>query len=84
MEISPIAGIRVMPVAKVPPADHNLSAVFDIESSARSADDTWSGDARKSSGGQDDEFDDPIAFGETDAISAQLDDTSTRRISFFA
>ena len=53
MEIAPIAGIRVMPVRKVPPKDPSLSAVFDINLS-RSREDSYSGNG-KSTGGQDDE-----------------------------
>jgi hypothetical protein len=40
MEISPIAGIRAMPVVKVPPADPELSALFEIENSAGPGDDS--------------------------------------------
>jgi hypothetical protein len=57
MEISPIAGIRAMPVVKVPPADPELSALFDIENSAGPGDDSYSGSGKKASGGQDDEAD---------------------------
>ncbi len=55
MEISPIAGIRVMPVVKVPPADSDLSRVFDIQNSSKPDEDTYSGSGKKASGGQDDE-----------------------------
>jgi hypothetical protein len=58
MEISPIAGIRVMPVVKVPPADSDLSRVFDIENSSKPDEDTYSGGGKKASGGQDDENED--------------------------
>jgi hypothetical protein len=55
MEISPISGIRAMPVVKVPPADSEISRVFDVEDSSGPGDDTYSGNGRKASGGQDDE-----------------------------
>ena len=55
MEISPISGIRVMPVVKAPPAESNLSRVANIDNSANPGDDTYSGSGKKSAGGQDDE-----------------------------
>ena len=57
MEISPIAGIRAMPVVKVPPADTELSALFEIENSAGPGDDSYSGSGKKAGGGQDAESD---------------------------
>ena len=53
MEIAPIAGIRIMPMPKVSPANPGLSGVFDIELS-RAQEDSYSGN-NKSTGGQDDE-----------------------------
>ncbi|HUV71344.1 MAG TPA: hypothetical protein VMW15_16930 [Terracidiphilus sp.] len=58
MEISPIAGIRVMSVVKIPPADSDLSRVFDVENSSRPDEDTYTGSGKKAAGGQDDEDDD--------------------------
>jgi len=55
MEISPIAGIRAMPVMKVPPANSGLSKVFDIENSSKPGDDSYSGSGKKAAGGEDDE-----------------------------
>ncbi|HEV2173770.1 MAG TPA: hypothetical protein VGT08_00125 [Terracidiphilus sp.] len=55
MEISPITGIRAMPVMKAPPAGPELSALFDIENSAGPGDDSYSGSGKKATGGQDDE-----------------------------
>ena len=78
MEIGPIPGIRVMPVAKVPPVEQELSAVFDIGATAREVDEAWSGDGGKSSGGQDDEADD--FFAEDDAEPGD----HARRVNFFA
>ena len=65
MEISPIAGIRAMPVMKVPKADPELSAVFDIENFARIQDDSYSpNDARSGSGMEEDldEFDELVEY----------------------
>jgi hypothetical protein len=58
MEISPIAGIRAMPVMKTPPADSDLSRVLDIEKPSQPADDSYSGSGKKAAGGQDDENED--------------------------
>jgi hypothetical protein len=55
MEISPIAGIRAMPVMKVPKADPELSAVFDIENSSKPGDDSYTGSGKKAAGGEDDD-----------------------------
>lgn len=67
MEISPIAGMRAMPVVKVPPADPELSPLFDIENSAGPRDDSYSGSGKNATGGQDDEADEL-----EDGIEAEL------------
>jgi hypothetical protein len=53
MEIAPIPGIRTVQAVKAPPSDGRLSSVFDIENSSGPGDDTYSGNGRKASGGQD-------------------------------
>jgi hypothetical protein len=78
MEIGPVAGIRVLPVAKVPPVERGLSAVFDIEATAREVDDAWSGEGGKSSGGQDDATDD--IFAEDDVEPGE----APRRVNIIA
>ncbi len=55
MEISPITGMRILPVVKVPPADAGLSKVFDIENSSQAGDDSYSGSRKKAAGGEDDD-----------------------------
>jgi len=50
MEISPISGIRAMPVVKVPPADSDLTRVLDVEDSFRPGDDNYSGSGGKAAG----------------------------------
>lgn len=57
MEIAPIPGIRSLPVMKSPPAEADLSRVFDIVNSSKPDDDTYSGSNKKGTGGQDDEAD---------------------------
>ena len=59
MEISPIAGIRNLPVARTPPVDTELAGVFDIENFARIGDETYTPGGSKSAGGSEDEFDEP-------------------------
>lgn len=52
MGISPIPGIRSLPVTKAQRADGEVSRVFDIENSSRADDDTYSGSDKKGAGGQ--------------------------------
>ena len=93
MEISPIAGIRALPVVKAPPADPELTAVFDIDSSARIDEETWTPSDRKfSRGSEDDCSDDPLEEqqeagdlgGEPETGSSQSSVAERKQISFFA
>ena len=84
MEIGPISGIRVLPAVKVPPADSDLSRVFDIENSAKPGDDTYSGSGKKSSGGQDDESEEIDQGGEESSGAPAPEDGSTGQVNFFA
>jgi hypothetical protein len=79
MEISPIAGIRAMPVMKVPPAETELSAVFDIENSSKPGDDSYSGSGKKAAGGEDEEAADLEEGGEQTA-----EDGQGTQVNFFA
>jgi hypothetical protein len=60
MEIAPISGIRIMPVAKVSQAGSKLLAVFDINALALSGEDSYKGNGRSASGGQDNENEDDL------------------------
>lgn len=82
MEIAPISGIRVMPVAKVPPADSKLSAVFDINALALTGQDTYKGSGRNSSGGQDNEDEDDLLVDEDEETAGGR--RRTGGISIFA
>jgi hypothetical protein len=93
MEISPIAGIRAMPVVKAPPADTELTAVFDIDNSARTGDETWTPSNSKSGRGSEDdgsedefeEFEDATELEEeTSPRVFAAEKTEGRQISFFA
>ena len=55
MGISPIAGIRSLPVTKITRVDGEVSRVFDIENSSRPDDDSYSGNNKKGAGGQSNE-----------------------------
>ena len=93
MEISPIAGIRAMPVVKAPSADPELTAVFDIDNSARIGDETWTPSDKKSGrGGEDDGTDEELdEFEDSADLEAEphtevsaADQSQARQISFFA
>ena len=84
MEISPIPGIRSMPVVKVPPADSDLSRVFDIENSSKPGDDTYSGSGKKSAGGQDDETENLEESREVESPPPVPDDQPSAQINYFA
>jgi hypothetical protein len=78
MEISPITGIRAMPVMKSPPADPELTALFDIENSAAKS-------ARGSEDdGSEDEFDDLADEDEVESTRQPVGKNPSRQISFFA
>ena len=82
MEISPIPGIRALPVMKTPPVDPRLTGVFDIADSSGPGDDSYSGSGKKAAGGQDDEADD---VEETTETEPQTPEEGTRTgINFFA
>ncbi len=89
MEISPIPGIRAMPVVKTPPADSEMLAVFDVEAPARMGDDGYTPSEEKHATADDNEE----AEGES-AEAADSDETGRAtpaipadtegKISFFA
>jgi hypothetical protein len=84
MEISPISGIRAMPVVKVPPADSDLTRVLDVEDSFRPGDDNYSGSGGKAAGGQDDETDEPEGGVEAEAAAHPTQDGRGAQVNFFA
>jgi hypothetical protein len=83
MEISPIAGIRAMPVMKVPPAEPGLPAVFDIENSSKPGDDSYSGGGKKAPGGEDDEGVD-LEGGEAEDGGRGAGNGRSSQIDYFA
>jgi hypothetical protein len=88
MEISPIAGIRAMPVVKSRPADPELTPLFDIEGTSRMADETWSPCATKPARGSEDtdgeDDTDDLEGGDDGETGRQpVANDRTRAISFF-
>ena len=84
MEISPIPGIRALPVMKTPPVDPQLSGVFDIENSSAPGDDSYSGGGKKAAAGQDNEADNLEATTELESQADTQADDPASGISLFA
>jgi len=56
MDIAPISGIRVLPAPKAQ-LDSLLAPVYDVNATAWSGEDSYNGQSRASSGGQDEDND---------------------------
>lgn len=84
MEISPIAGIRVMQTLKAPPVDAGLTALFDIEAIGRTGDDRYSGGAKKAAGAEEDDEEELAPETDSELSADQAVDKSTSGISYFA
>jgi len=88
MEISPIAGIRVTPVPKSRPADPELTAFFDIESTARPGDDTYTASGKKAAGAEESDEaeaeDSEEIADDGEHSSSSPSDKPASRINFFA
>jgi len=90
MEISPISGVRAFP-AKVPAADAKHWAVFEIEDSARTGDETYSPGGGKSQEDEDQYEEtapeaeiEPESEVEPDFKMLAADNGIARKVSFFA
>lgn len=82
MEISPIAGVRVLPLMKIQRPESEVSAIFDIENSSKAGDDTYSGSGRKAAGGQDeDDLDDDF---EAESAAHPREYGPAAKINFYA
>jgi hypothetical protein len=84
MEISPVAGIRAVPVVKARPADHELLALFDIESSTGPGNDSYSGSGKRASGGQDDESDELEEGVEDKTVGHGSENAQGAQVNYFA
>jgi hypothetical protein len=84
MEISPIAGIRVLPSAKAQSAEAGLTAYFYIDATARPGDDRYTGGGKKAAGAEEDE---PEESGEELEVQPAItppEDSPTGSINYFA
>ncbi|MGP8175557.1 MAG: hypothetical protein ACLP7O_13555 [Terracidiphilus sp.] len=93
MEISPIPGIRALPVMKSPPAGPELTPLFDIENTPRIGDEIYSPSNGKPARGAEDDgsedvLDDLEDGGEhepeTGSVTSSAEKNPNRQISFFA
>jgi hypothetical protein len=66
MEISPISGIRALPVLKAPPANPELTALSDIEGLTRIGDETYTPSGGKSASGAEEDDEELIDEPELD------------------
>lgn len=82
MEIAPIPGIRITPAAKAPTVGPRLPAVSDLADAEQARDETASGDAGKSPGGQDNEGRDDS--NEIESALQTPEEESESRINLFA
>ncbi len=84
MEISPIAGIRAMPVVKVPPLESGITRVLDIDNSSKPGDDTYSGNRKKAAGGEDDEAEDLEEGGDVEPSAQPEESSPLPEVDYFA
>jgi len=89
MEISPISGIRALPVLKIRPAESELTALSDIEKLARTDDESYTpSGGNQASAAEDDEeelIEDASEGDEPEqAAPTSIEADSGRAISFFA
>jgi hypothetical protein len=87
MEITPIVGIRVLPVQKPQPVGPQLTAFFDIEAAAKPGDGSYLAAKKKASGAEEDDGDD-LDLAEAEAEDAPPSPAAGEEamggISFFA
>lgn len=87
MDIGTIAGIHLLPTPTPRPADLELTAIFDVEASARPGDDTYSTSGRKAAGAEEPEEEEAEDLYD-DAQDAASGESRTIRfpvkINFFA
>jgi hypothetical protein len=79
MELSPITGIRPLPM-KGPSTDLDLHGVYDIENFARIQDDHYSPNRQGSGSGMQDELDDEEEFDEYVMDDPEEDDEAKRSV----
>ena len=78
-----------MPVLKIPPRDSELTAVFDIENTAKTDDETYTPSSeRQASAPEDEEPEEELAgepdLEEAESTGSEIQGNPSRQISFFA
>ena len=88
MEISPISGIRALPVLKVRPTESELTALYDIEEMTRIGDETYTpSGGNQASAAEDDEeelIDEPELDEPEEPVRTRVQARQGTAISFFA
>jgi len=84
MGISPVAAIRAMPVVKTPPKESGLSKVLDVENSSRPGDDSYSGNGKEASGGQDNEAEELEGAAENESSEQAGELAQGTQVNYFA
>jgi hypothetical protein len=83
MQIGLISEIRMVPAVKAPPADSQLSALFDIEATSQPDEDNDSRGGEKAAGAEEEKTDEATGQ-EGEAGSELLEERPVRSISYFA
>lgn len=88
MEISPISGIRALPVLKVRPAESELTALSDIEKLARMDDESYTPSGGNRASAAEDDEDELTDAPEMEEVEQEgttpIRAVSGRAINFFA
>jgi hypothetical protein len=90
MEISPIAGVCIVPTFRSRETDLGLTDVFEVESSSRTGDERYSPGGNRAAGGFEDDEEkasdqaDSEAENEAEPEAEKTADEEKREISFFA
>jgi len=84
MEVAPITGVRAVSLLNVQRTESNQPPVFEIESSARTGDETYSSSHQAPDRGLEDEGSDLAEEDETEPETPPSSSRRTTRINFFA
>jgi hypothetical protein len=84
MEITPIHGIRALPVVKAQQGDFRLPAVFDIDASAKPGEGGGQRSSSKAAGAEEDGEDDQVLDGEMEPGIEALEEVPARQVDYFA
>jgi len=84
MELSPIPGIRALPAVRAPQADTRAPAIFDIDASAKPGDGREQRNGRKGAGAEENEEDELLLEGKSEASSEEQEGSPARQVDYFA